>query len=105
MNIEDFYDYDLPEELEAETLDNDLIKSKLPTYDSKKLCEMIVCNRYLGFAEEIAISCMEELAQRRIKGDNFEFENYIDSSLNELPKLDFSNFDIRSILGQMVVKK
>jgi hypothetical protein len=105
MNIEDFdFSDDSDEELEAATLDVNLIKSKIPTYKSQKLCEMIVCHRYFGFGEELATSCMEELAQRRINGDAFQFEDYIDLSMKDLPSLDFSNFDIRSILSQAIKK-
>lgn len=104
MNIEDFDAFD-EEEIENISLDIELIKKNIPDYNSKKLCEMIVCNRYFGFNQEITEICMQELSKRRINGDNFEFENFIDESTKSLPPLDFSGFDIRNILNQAIVKK
>jgi len=78
------------------------IIDRLPEYTSQKICSMIVCDRYFGIDEELAIACMEELSNRRLLGDDFDFENYIDEKLNELPKLDFSIPDIKSILGNII---
>lgn len=96
---------DNSEPIEQVTLDVNLVKAKIPEHSSKKLCEMIVCDRYLGFNREIAILCMEELSNRRLAGDDFNFEDYIDQAMKELPPLDFSGgFDIRSMLSQVIKK-
>ena len=84
--------------------DSNFIKEKIPTYTSEKLCEIIVCDRYFGSFNAFAVSCMEELADRRIKGDQFEFEKYIESSLKDLPKLDFSIPDIGNVMRQFAGK-
>lgn len=78
------------------------IIDRLPEYTSQKICSMIICDRYLGIDENLAIACMEELGKRRSLGDDFDFESYIDEKLNELPKLDFSMPDLRSMLGSMI---
>lgn len=83
-------------------LDVELVKSKIPSYTSQKLCEMIVCGRYIGFYPEISVLCMEELAMRRDSGDEFDFETYIDTAYNSLPKLDFNVPDLRSVLSTLV---
>lgn len=88
--------------LKGTTLDVDLVKKNIPSYPSKKLCEMIVCGRYIGFYQDISILCMEELAIRRDAGDQFDFETYIDESYNSLPKLDFTVPDLRSVLSTLV---
>lgn len=93
------------EEIEQVSLDVNLVKKNIPQYNSQKLCEMIVCDRYFGFNPEVAEMCMEELATRRLAGDNFDFETYIDEALKTLPPLDFSGFDIRTIIGQAIGKK
>lgn len=99
-------EFDSNEPLEEVTLDLNLIKSKVPEFNSKKLCEMIVCDRYFGFNQDIAVMCMEELAKRRINGDSFDFETSIEDSLKELPPLNISgDFDIRAILNQSIGKK
>jgi len=85
-------------------LDINLVKEKIPSYSSQKLCEMIVCNRYFGCYQEIAISCMQELSARRAAGDNYEFENYIEESFKQLPELNFSSTNIRDILQQAIGK-
>jgi hypothetical protein len=83
-------------------LDVELVKSKIPSYSSQKLCEMIVCGRYIGFYPELSIVCMEELAMRREGGDEFDFETYIDKSYQSLPKLDFTVPDLQSVLSTLV---
>lgn len=83
-------------------LDLDLVKSKIPSYSSEKLCEMIVCGRYIGFYPEVSVLCMEELAVRRDSGDVFDFETYIDTAYNSLPKLDFTVPDLRNVLSTLI---
>jgi len=94
---------DVDEPIEDVKLDLELVKKNLPDYSNEKLCEMIVCDRYFGFNQTIAIMCMEELAKRRINGDTFAFEKYIDDSYNSLPVLpNFEQFDIRKVLQQAI---
>lgn|SRR5574339_1208402 len=83
-------------------LNLDVVKSKIPTYTSQKLCEMIVCERYVGFYPEVSVLCMEELGKRREAGDEFQFEDYIDEAYKTLPKLDFTVPDLRSVLTTLV---
>ena len=80
-------------------------KLKIPTFDSEKLCEIIVYYRYLNFNKDLAVLSMQELAKRRLEGDSFDFESYIQKSMSQLPALDFSSFDIRNVLTNMVNKK
>lgn len=99
--FDEFFNDDSP--IEDVKLDFDQIKENLPSYSNEKLCEMIVCDRYFGFGQKIDFLCMEELARRRIAGDKFNFEAYIDQSMKELPVLDFSiTPDIRQILKQAI---
>lgn len=86
-------------------LDIGKIKGNIPTFTSKKLCEMIVCDRYFGCYKEINLACMEELSKRRVAGDEFDFESYIDKCLAELPPLDFSIPDLRNVLQGLLPKK
>jgi hypothetical protein len=83
-------------------LDPKNVKEKLPTFTSEKLCEMIVCDRYFGCFNEIAIDCMEELAKRRIEGSDFEFEKYIEKSFAELPVLEFKIPDLGDVLRTII---
>ena len=94
------------EDLEDVKLDIDQIRSNLPQYSNQKLCEMIVCDRYFGFEQKISTICMEELATRRLAGDKFNFESYIEQVTKELPVLDLSAApDIRTIMNQAISKK
>ena len=97
-------DFDLNDTtpLKGIKLNYDLVKSKIPSYDSQKLCDMIVVERYIGFHPEVSVLCMEELARRRDAGDEFDFETYIDNTYATLPKLDFSVPDLRSVLNTLV---
>lgn len=86
-------------DLEDNTLDIEKISKNLHNYQSETLCDMIVCNRYFNINAELSLICMTELGERRTKGDLFVFEDYIEKSLNELPKLDFTIPDIRTMLA------
>ena len=88
--------------IEDVKLDIEIIKKNLPEYSNEKLSEMIVCDRYFGFDKKISTICMEELAKRRIAGDTFNFEEYIDKVHKELPILDFAIPDIRAVLNQAI---
>jgi hypothetical protein len=82
-------------------LDVEFIKNNIKDYSSTQLCEMVVCDRYIGFGQEVSLYCMEELAKRRINGDPFDYEEFIETSLKELPVINFklpNTSDIRSIL-------
>ena len=87
---------------EFENVDREEIKKDLPNYDSKKLCDIIISDRYLGFDPDLALSCMQELGQRRVNGDIFDFEGYIEKEYNQLPKLDFTMPDFSSSLNKIL---
>ena len=57
----------------------------LTQFSIKKICEIIVVDRYLGSLNQEAILCMEELAKRREAGDTFDYESFIDLELKKLP--------------------
>ena len=73
------------------------VKTNLPNFTNEKICEMIVVDRYLGLGEKVSAICMEELVNRRLAGDVFDFETYIANAAKELPVLDFT-IDVRSVL-------
>lgn len=98
MNFEDELEDD---DEEFEELTEEEIKQKLPEFTSVKLCDVIVAHRYLGFYKNLFVPCMEELAKRRIAGDSFNFEKYIEESLNDMPKLNFNLGDIGAALEQL----
>lgn len=84
-----------------ESFTQEEIIRNIPNFSSEKLCSMIACHRYLGFSEEIAIASMEELGKRRINGDAFEFEQFIDNCLADLPPLSFNTPDLRQLIQQI----
>ena len=95
----DFSELDNEKEFLSSNLDKDLVIKNIPTYTSEKLCDMIVCDRYIGFAREISTICMQELAKRRMNGEVFDFEDYIEKSYNELPQLNIDVSSLNSILN------
>lgn len=103
----DFADEEFAELTDEENtvFDFELVKANIANYTSQVLCDMIICYRYFKFKEDVALLCMEELAKRRLNGDIFEFENYIDSNIKELPVLDFSVPDFRTIFAHMLFNK
>lgn len=96
--LKDDYGDDLSEGL---TVDLEKVKKSVKEFSSEKLCDIIASNRYLNFNEEVTILCMMELAYRREGGDLFKFEEEIDNRQKELPPLDMSVPDLRSIMGQL----
>jgi hypothetical protein len=97
---------DKPEEKPTEpilsvTLNMDKVRESIPDCTSEKLCEMIVCDRYFGFGEKVSPICMEELSRRRMAGDAFDFESYIDQAHKKLPVINLTqNVDLQKNLKQ-----
>lgn len=91
--------------IEDTKLDLDKVRMLIPKYNSEKLCEMIVADRYLGISPETTVMCMEELATRRAAGDTFDFEKYITDSQAKLPPLNFSIPDLRGTLQSIMKAK
>lgn len=95
------------ESLNQENIDNknifnlDFIKENINNFSTKKICNIIVTNRYLGFNKELNVFCMTELANRRKNGDTFLFENYIEEEFNKLPKLKFEVQNIFNIINSV----
>src|SRR5574338_600977 len=101
-----FEDDNTGQDIKAEDiLTEDQRIAKLPEFSKEKICEIIVCNRYFNTHPKLAIACMEELAKRRMAGEEFDFESYIEKSFKELPKLDFQIPELSAIMRQFVGKK
>lgn len=110
MKKNDFFDLEddisLDDLSPGEPLNIEEIKGKLPTYSSDKLCEMIVCDRYFGCYKEIGVICMEELAARRIAGDPYNFEEYIEKAFGQLPELNLNILpDLGDVLRQVLGRR
>jgi hypothetical protein len=88
-------------DIESSPMDADLIIKNLSNYNSEKLCEMIICDRYLGFNKEIALACMAELSFRRQNGNDFNFEDFIELAIKSLPIIDFSIPDLRIAMSKI----
>lgn len=68
---------------------------------SKNLAGYVVVYRSLGIYKELSIKCMQELMDRRVGGDEFNFEEYIEEQLKNIPKPnDLKN--ISSILKGLI---
>ena len=78
------------------------IIDKLPEFTNIKLCEIIISDRYLSLNQKLALECMQELSKRRINGDNFNFEEYIEQKFEELPKINVNLLDLSGVLNQVV---
>lgn len=98
VDIDNLLNDNLPEE--THILDPQTIKTNASLYNSNKLCEMIICDRYFNFNQEISVICMEELSNRRLNGDTFDYETYIETESKKLPKLDFPIPDIRNLINK-----
>ena len=63
-------------------------KTELAKMSNEKLCEIIVAYRYIGILQDQSVMAMEELANRRGAGSEFQFENHIETMKSSLPKID-----------------
>ena len=59
---------------------------------SDALAAYVVLYRALGMGKEFALICMSELARRRVLGEDFSFEDYIDTETKKVPKLKDTDF-------------
>jgi hypothetical protein len=80
-------------------MDNDFVQN-IKQFTNERLCEVVVAYRYLGTMREEALLAMEELAERRVGGDEFLFEQRIDELLKDLPKI---NMDLNQVFNQINV--
>lgn len=64
----------------------------VPEADSKVLAAQVVVYRTLGINKDLAKACMEELAARRKNGEEFNYEDYIDEKVAEIPQMKNTNF-------------
>jgi hypothetical protein len=64
----------------------------VPLADSKVLAAQVVVYRTLGIHKELAKACMAELSARRKGGEEFEYEDFIDEKVGEMPKPQNTNF-------------
>lgn len=102
-DFDEFIESDEP--IEEVKLDLSEIEKNIQNYSNEKICEMIICDRYFGLEKSLSIVCMQELSKRRLAGDTFNFETYIEVNQKDLPVLDFSISDIRTVLTQAVNRK
>jgi len=100
--IDNDTDDDELENFEATELNVAEIINNLPQYDLIRLCDIIICDRYLGFNPELATACMEELGKRRLAGETFNFEEYIEREYKGLPKFEVTMPDLRTALDQVI---
>lgn len=79
---------------------NDFNVEDVKKYDNEKLCAIIITYKYFNNHFDVIKVCMEELSNRRKAGSNFQFEEYIQTEFNKLPKLDMK-MDIKNILSNV----
>ena len=84
-----------------EKLSEEEILEKLLELNAFKLADIIVAYRYLGVCKNLNVPCMEELARRRIAGDTWDFEKYIEEQLADMPKISFNLTDVNAALEQL----
>lgn len=90
---------DIKDAKNFDTVSKESIKDNIVNFSSEKLCQLVIAHRYLKYDEELSILAMEELGKRRVSGENFDFESYIENCLSQLPPLKFNLLDLRSIIS------
>lgn len=60
--------------------------ASIATTPSDALAAQVVLYRAVGLNKDIAMLCMAELVKRRNIGDEFDYESFISSHLETMPK-------------------
>lgn len=71
--------------------------------DSATLAAHVVLYKGLGLFKKSAIACMSELQRRRSLGEEFDFESFIETEVNKLPKAPPMDFNL--VRGLMNIKQ
>jgi hypothetical protein len=62
-------------------------KEKLiPEMNSKALAAHVVAYKTIGLYKSFAIKCLQELVVRKSKGDDFDYESFINEEIAKIPK-------------------
>lgn len=73
---------------------------------SNAMATFVVLYRSLGMFKQLAVVCMAELARRRNLGEEFDYETYIETELNKVPKIPNMNLDsVRGLLNIQALAK
>ena len=75
-------------------------ENNIKNYDSEKLCSLIASNRYLRFDDKMEVQAMQELSDRRSKGDNFPFEDKIKEYGSNFVPLTFTMPNLMELAEQ-----
>ncbi len=103
MTNKDMFFGDLSEfEVNLDDLESEEVIS-LNDKESKVLADIVVSNRYLNMFPKLSKEAMEILAARRVNGENFPYEDYIDNKIKEMPQLNNVNYDFMSIIKKIRV--
>lgn len=62
------------------------MKNEIDKMSSEVLAAHVVVYRVLGMNKEFSLLCMKELVNRRKNGDDFQYEEYIDTKITEFPQ-------------------
>lgn len=70
---------------------------------SETLAIMIIAYRVLGLNKSVAIDAMQELYNRKQNGDEFDFQSFIDSNVNEIKKAHpQTNLDSMKLINSLL---
>jgi len=70
---------------------------------SETLAAIVVAYKSLGFNKSLALKAMAELSLRESKGDEFNYNKFIEDELQKIPKVEISNIGdiLKSIKKQI----
>lgn len=71
---------------------------------SEALAAHVVLYKSMGLFRESAVCCMAELQRRRVLGEEFDFESFIENELKKLPKVQPLDFGlIRGLMSMQQI--
>ena len=66
---------------------------------SETLAAHIVIYKTLNIDRETALLCMEELGRRRERGDDFDYEAFIEAEIAKMPKISSNLPELHKIIN------
>jgi hypothetical protein len=84
----------------VDIVEEDMLKNVI-NFTSQKLADIIIMHQYLGLYQQVSAAAMQELASRRHQDDPFEYETYISTNLEKLPKLKIDLGNINNLVEKL----
>jgi hypothetical protein len=101
-NIDDLLNEEFPEDIDNyEPLNKESLSKNIKLLSPIGICDLLLTIKTFGMGKDLEIICMKELVNKRINGDNFDYEEYIKNHPVEKIKVKHNNVDLSTIINMV----